>query len=911
MKPNRKITFKRKLLYAAVASCFAITPAYANPVGAAVVNGQVGFATQGSTLTITNTPNAIINWQQFSISPSEITRFVQQSASSAVLNRVLGQDPSQILGSLLSNGRVFLINPNGIVFGQGAVIDVAGLVASTLRLSDGDFLAGKLNFTNGVGAGGIDNQGSITTPNGGNIYLIAPDIRNSGLITSPQGEILLAAGHTVNLMDTANPNVQVTLSAPGTQAVNIGTLMAQSGKIGIYGALIDQQGTVDANTAVVGANGQIMLRASKDITLEPGSLTTASGMSGGVRDGGEIRIVADGTLNMRQGSQVHVDGGVDGGNGGFLELSGKQKIALNGVYTGRAQKAGYRGGSLLLDPLDIVICEYSAHGCASIDSMPSSFTGTVNSNDSGTTGPGTTLYVHHNMSRAGGYAYPGGWTDVTLAAIHDITVADPISNTDVPTGGSLTLTAGNDINVNADIGSSGTRFNHDLTLTAGNNVNITNASIYLDNNALTIRATGDVNFLADSNTVNVQTLGLLDISGHNVNFTAIGGEGSGSLNVSGGSMIIDAINNMTLLTSSGCCSSRAQVYLNTTSGNQTITVGNDLTLNAYAGSASIHATGNQVVVVGNDLILNSGNSGSASIGANGNQNITVGRDLTINASGSSPDIWADGTQTIDVVRNLTLNASSSSPQIYGYGDQNITVGGNLALNGSGSSVSIVANGNQTISVVGDMALHGSSGGGARVEAYGALQNISTLGNLTLVGGNGYYAGADIYGGSGTVQTITVGGDLSLTGGLGSYARASIMGNPDTHLDVGGVIRLQKGAGLFADARIESGAPASIYINYPNRYSGGYFVYGDGLINGEGVISSGNTGFFADGAAAILDTNLHITYLTPVTGFGTPVIGALNFGIGETNGAATPPGLIETISLGNQGEDEENDKPVCK
>ena len=191
MKPNKAITFKRKLVYVAVASCFTVLPAYANPIGAEVVNGSVSFATQNNTLTITNTPSAIINWQQFGIQSNEVTRFVQQSAQSAVLNRVVGQDPSAILGSLLSNGRVFLINPNGIVFGAGAIVDVAGLVASTLRLSDGDFLAGRMNFTDGVGAGSIVNQGNISTPAGGNIYLIAPDILNSGIITSPQGEILL------------------------------------------------------------------------------------------------------------------------------------------------------------------------------------------------------------------------------------------------------------------------------------------------------------------------------------------------------------------------------------------------------------------------------------------------------------------------------------------------------------------------------------------------------------------------------------------------------------------------------------------------------------------------------------------------------------------------------------------------
>ena len=90
---------------------------------------------------MTNTPGAIINWQQFSIQKDEVTRFLQQNASSAVLNRVTTQNPSVILGSLTSNGRVFLINPNGIAFGQGAVINVAGLAASTLNISDADWHA--------------------------------------------------------------------------------------------------------------------------------------------------------------------------------------------------------------------------------------------------------------------------------------------------------------------------------------------------------------------------------------------------------------------------------------------------------------------------------------------------------------------------------------------------------------------------------------------------------------------------------------------------------------------------------------------------------------------------------------------------------------------------------------------------
>ena len=137
------------------------------------------------------------------------SRFIQQSQASAVLNRVVGQDPSSILGALQSNGRVFLINPNGILFGQNSIVDVAGLVASTLNLSNADFLAGRLRFTEVTGAGSLVNQGNITTGQGGNVYLVAPDVTNSGIITSPKGDVILAAGNSVELVNPGTPNLRV------------------------------------------------------------------------------------------------------------------------------------------------------------------------------------------------------------------------------------------------------------------------------------------------------------------------------------------------------------------------------------------------------------------------------------------------------------------------------------------------------------------------------------------------------------------------------------------------------------------------------------------------------------------------------------------------------------------------------
>ncbi len=256
------VPLQRKIAAVAVAACFGGT-AWANPTGGVVAHGAANITNPAANILNINTlsPKTIINWGSFSISVGELTRFVQPSALSAVLNRVVGGDPSAILGSLQSNGRVFLLNPNGIVFGAGSQINVAGLVASTLNLSDADFLAGRMNFTNGITAGSVINEGAINAA-GGPVYLVGNSVANNGLITNPNGEVVLAAGNSVELVNPGTPNLRVEISAPDNEARNLGTITAEAGRIGIYAGLIQQGGTVNASSAVV-EGGRILLGQQK------------------------------------------------------------------------------------------------------------------------------------------------------------------------------------------------------------------------------------------------------------------------------------------------------------------------------------------------------------------------------------------------------------------------------------------------------------------------------------------------------------------------------------------------------------------------------------------------------------------------------------------------------------------------
>src|SRR5688572_15964764 len=321
-----------KLLVALISSAFATPSAFSNPNGPQVKAGTVGFSTSGSTLSVTNSPGAIIHWQAFSIGAGETTKFIQQNAASAVLNRVVGQDPSAILGTLQSNGKVFLVNPSGIVFGVGSRVDVQGLVASTLNISDADFLAGKLKFEAGAVAGSVVNNGAITTPSGGRVYLIAPNVENHGVITSPQGQVILAAGKTVNIVEPDLPSLRVEIQAGG-EALNVGKIITEGGKAGIYAGLINQKGEVRADSVRRDERGRIVFRASGNINVAAGSLTQAP----------DIEIKSESGTTIVAGT---VDASATEGKGGSIKILGNYVGLIDQARIDASGPAG--GGEVLI-----------------------------------------------------------------------------------------------------------------------------------------------------------------------------------------------------------------------------------------------------------------------------------------------------------------------------------------------------------------------------------------------------------------------------------------------------------------------------------------------------------------------------------------------------------------------------------
>ena len=325
-----------RLLAGLVCGVLSGTAAHANPTGPTVVHGTAQFLRpDAQTLNVTTSDGTIINWQGFSIGRGELTRFIQPSGASAVLNRVTGTDPSTILGRLLSNGRVFLVNPHGIVFGEGAVVDTAGLVASTLGIGDADFLAGRYRFDGDPGAGSIVNRGLVEAGASG-VFLLAPSIENSGVIRTAGGDLVLAAGRTAILTSLDLDGMRVEVQAPDDGVLNLGKLVAERGAIGAFAGSIRNAGTIEANAVTVDDDGTVRLVAQGDITLEEGGRIAAEGPSGGT-----VHIESETGTTWVSGE---VSARAREGRGGTVRLLGR-RVGLAGA---RVDASGPGGGGEVL-----------------------------------------------------------------------------------------------------------------------------------------------------------------------------------------------------------------------------------------------------------------------------------------------------------------------------------------------------------------------------------------------------------------------------------------------------------------------------------------------------------------------------------------------------------------------------------
>ncbi|MFI4921903.1 MAG: filamentous hemagglutinin N-terminal domain-containing protein, partial [Gammaproteobacteria bacterium] len=340
--------------------------ALANPTGGQVVGGQATISNPSANGTVIKqaSQNAAINWQQFSVGANQYVQFIQPDSSAVVLNRVIGGNASSIFGSIKANGQVFLVNPNGILFGPGASLDVSGLVASTQDIGIADFMAGHYAFTKGTGApdASVINQGVINA-NGGYVVLAGDYVENDGVINAQSGRVLLAAGGGTTLtLDKSQGLISYSIDSATLARLagvdNAGSIAADGGTVvmtadvanALTATAVNNTGFVAAHS-ITSRDGVIILRALGGDIDNSGTLD-ASATDSGVA-GGTITLRGNGHTQLEPTSVIDAEG--DGAQGGFIELSGHTLTVHGEVNLGRS-------GSMLIDPGKLVITSGSTAG---------------------------------------------------------------------------------------------------------------------------------------------------------------------------------------------------------------------------------------------------------------------------------------------------------------------------------------------------------------------------------------------------------------------------------------------------------------------------------------------------------------------------------------------------------------------
>ncbi|EHH6525855.1 filamentous hemagglutinin N-terminal domain-containing protein, partial [Salmonella enterica] len=358
------------------------------PTGGQIVGGQGSISTSGNQMTIhQQTQNMATNWHSFDIGKNNTVQFVQPDSSSVALNRVTGASGSQIMGTLKANGQVFILNPNGVLFGKNARVDVGGLVASTKNISTADFMKGQYTLSGEGNPGAqVINQGSLTTSKGGYIVLAGERVSNSGTVTTPGGKTVLAAGKTVTLqLDNGGlTSVSVNGSVVNALVENRGLISASNGQVYLtakgqdmlLNTVVNNSGTVEAkglvsrageivldggDSGVVSQSGQLLADSQtgqggkitlegQNIHLAGGSLTSATGKTGGGEvyvgggwQGKDSRIRNASKVVMDKTAMVDVSA-TEAGNGGTAVLWSDDYTNFRGTVLAKGGSQSGNGG---------------------------------------------------------------------------------------------------------------------------------------------------------------------------------------------------------------------------------------------------------------------------------------------------------------------------------------------------------------------------------------------------------------------------------------------------------------------------------------------------------------------------------------------------------------------------------------
>lgn len=723
---------------------------YALPTGADIQYGQATLQTANNQLTIYQSSSQLIaNWQSFGVAAHEAVQLLQPVQGLALF-RVVGTEASQIYGQLTATGSLFLINPNGVLFGQGAQVDVGGLVATTMQMSNTDFLNGRYQFHTDGSSGAVTNQGVIKAADGGYIVLLANSVNNSGSLLANQGSVVLAGTQSAELDFYGNGLVKARLSGDALNA-----LVAHSGRIEADGGTV--QLATSARSAAVNVTGLV----------QANSLVARNGV---------IRLEGGEHAKVSVSGQLRAAGVIPGSKGGRIEVTGEQVALLNGATLDASGDMG--GGTVLVGG------DYQGNNTAVYNArttyVDAGATVKVDANTHGDGGKaviwadGITRYYGQISAKGGAHRGHGGLVEVSgkqvldfiggvdVSAVNGLggwvlldpqdivlnttTQAAPPNNANgtpdvafaaAPVAGTTTIQI-------ADI----TGYS-ELFLQATNNITINNPLTMAVNNSIRLEANN-----------NIAVNGAVTVSGTGSIQLKADADNSGSGNLAIGANITSQAGGITL---TGATISR-------TAGNITATGG----ANANAGNISIVGTG--LVNLGAATIsANGGTAAASSSGRNGGVIAISGAGVTatgaMNANGSAA-ATAGSNQNGGNAGSITMTSTNGITA----GAMTASGGAATTTNGNGGNAGSITLTNNTAGNISAGALTsrtgaatgtgiGGVGGSIAVtnHAVGASINTAALNTAGNAGGNG--------GG----VTLTGQGDVTVTGTVNSSGTALAAG----------------------------------------------------------------------------------------------------------------------------------------
>lgn len=729
---------------------------WALPQSPDVIAGTLDCRVQSpEVLEIVVSDQAIIEWREFSIGANETTRFYQPNESSIVLNHVLSDVPSQLMGRLESNGQVILVNTSGILVGKEAQIHTGSFIASSLDVNREVFLSSGILQFSGNGEGIIKNEGMIASKN--ESFLIGPLVENQGSITSQKAAGMMAV-HAVEwgsqkvYVKTAwaeeeNPFAGAFVSP--TYLRNSGTISVEGGSIWLLGDYLHIQNSSEILADGENGGGQIWIggdfqgqngsmKNAAMSYIEPGALISASALQQG--DGGRVILWADEETSFY--GSVLAKGAT--GKGGFAEISGAKSLVFQGTFDG----SSFSGlpGELLLDPNNITI----STGATTNGPFPVGGTcfdgttpiGTCHPASVGTQ-PAVLNTAELTASLAAGNSVTVQTNPLAVGGNGDITLANAVT---IPNGsGSLTLNASRNINLNAALTSNNATTTTDITLTAAG--------------AITTAAAGTITFGAG-------TTGQLNLTGATITTNgAITSQSTGAIT----------------LTSAGIAAIHANIQSTT-------------------GAVSVIACGNitiQPITTFVPVAVGSQNA-LTTVRTTGDLSILGGIGMFQASAqiGYFPPSGANSSGSIDVeCRNLFLTAgtpANHNSAIIGHGQFNLSnniAPTNFAFTTTGANITVNASGNIALnSTVNPPAFraealigHGCNAPNPTVGSCNQDGNISVTsgGNITLFSsgggcfaGIGHLMGIDIGGVGGTITTLS--GNISvMTNGNLSFSSGNL------------------------------------------------------------------------------------------------------------------------------------------